>query len=68
MGDTNTAGGYAGIVSYLNTGTEAIETNSAMVFGASTDNKDQVDRSTAKIRKILFVNNYFKNPWRKRRT
>jgi hypothetical protein len=49
MGDTNTAGGYAGIVSYLNTGTEAIETNSAMVFGASTDNKDQVDRSTAKI-------------------
>jgi len=49
MGDTNTAGGYAGIVSYLNTGTAAIETNSAMVFGASTDNKDQVDRSTAKI-------------------
>jgi len=49
MGDTNTAGGYAGIVSYLNTGTAALETNSAFVFGASTDNKDQVDRSTAKI-------------------
>ncbi len=36
FGDTNTAGGYAGLVSYLNTGTTTLETNTVEVFGAST--------------------------------
>ena len=51
MGDTAKAGGYAGIVSYLNTGTAALETNTAMVFGAQSGGT-QVDRS-AGIRKFF---------------
>ena len=36
FGDSGVAGGYAGLVSVLNTGTETLETNSVEVFGAVT--------------------------------
>jgi hypothetical protein len=45
IGDTNTAGGYVGMVSYLNTGTDAIDFNTVKVFGAGTGN-EQKDRKT----------------------
>jgi hypothetical protein len=44
FGDTTKTGGYAGLVSYLNTGTTTLETNSAEVFGAATGDV-QTDRS-----------------------
>ena len=44
FGDTASAGGYAGIVSYLNTGTKDISTNTVEIFGGGTGGK-QVDRS-----------------------
>lgn len=44
FGDTAVAGGYAGIVSYLNTGTKTLETNTVKVFGSSTG-QAVVDRS-----------------------
>ena len=44
FGDTASAGGYAGIVSYLNTGTKDLSTNTVEIFGAGTGDK-QVDRS-----------------------
>ena len=45
FGDTTKAGGYAGLVSYLNTGTTTLETNTAEVFGAQTGDT-QKDRKT----------------------
>jgi len=44
FGDTETGGGYAGIVSYLNTGTKTLETNTVEVFGAGTGDTPK-DRS-----------------------
>jgi hypothetical protein len=44
FGDTTKAGGYAGLVSYLNTGTTTLESNTVEVFGAGTGDA-QTDRS-----------------------
>jgi len=52
FGDTNTAGGYAGLVSYLNTGTTTLETNTVDVFGASTGDVP-TDRSAGSGRSFL---------------